>query len=1324
MVLHSIDFKNIIKHPLIKATEYSAVHGGTLIKPAPSSASSVHSTSSISSTASSNSSSPAVASSSSSSLESSYTPVVLKWSRHPDDYRDLLHAYSKIRDNAPNIIPLYGATREPPVSAEQESFSSPSAQSLSSPSSNTPSNNAPAALSTSPTITFQRTRASSGLERVQAVVQSTLSSSLPKSSSIASSIASFQLPEPDETQPRDWLATKPAAHGTLHEFLKTPQGEALSWMDKIRLIRGVASGLKYLHDHDLLHMHLHSDNVLIENGPTALLTDFGQYARSTRGPEETQPGNPRWVSGGGTYEKNLMYTAPERLLNPQHQACTTASDVYSLGVIMLEIMVGSRSLASHFLKSLSSSPETRWNLETTTPWTQHGGTRPSQMAMQLPTAMEGLIRKMLSRDPAHRPGMMVIRSQLKEMANTSFDLHVREPISKGTTSIHLNPKKPISVITTPLVQVEASGISAGPSSAGSIASLGSDTSSQPHSPRSPERRRHRRSVLWRALEMSVSSAPPKQQQQQQQQQPQPPPSPRQQQQPPSPAQQQHHQQQPQHRKQVSIWSSASSKGETRTIWAAAAKGDTKTVQSLLSKGTYSINQRDPATDHTPLLAAVADSTPAGAIPSIALLELLINRGAEINAVDQKTKQTVLHHLCGRPDPAAPALPGVLRFLLERGANPNAVSASRQTPLHSLAEKAKTTSPLEAMRLLMDFGADVNQPGPVLWTALHWLSSSEKPFLDAIMLLLTRDVNVNARDSNQWTALHFVAHYNRDPAPALKMLVDAGADVNMLTKRGEDLVQVLLKAKGIDRLALESFVGNQPPQQQQQQQQQQQTGLTGSYHQASNSISSAVGLGLSLGGNSGGNGGGSSSSIHGGSTSSGSLASGQGSHRRNQSSLSTMSNASYGSMALSLASTAETIMASDPTTAFATTTILSPEEEAKEESLKKLADLIRWLIVDCGLDLDHHPLKGRNNNNNKSNRNGYSQDQEEDDEEEEEEIKAKLMHPKSQHPLMRAVRLGMRPIVSVLLETSLAMSETIVLDCAIRVTEDMMTSLLSAGPLASSAAPSMGAIVPSYHGNIHNVHHAHNHPHVYDEVGGGSGTRSPRQQYHHRAQAGSIGSLGSLVMGSTPSPMVGGSGSTNSPSSVTTASTTTTTATTGTGSNVAVAGMVTPKTVAAASAAAARIREIELLLRIWRSEEASQREDLRAGVAARLSAARAQKTLLAVATEGGSGGGVAEAHGSGSGHSRRTTGTLGRARTNAAGRSKLDPQHQQQQQQQQQQASQGRPIGRRTARDAFGAGQQDSSYGSSQDLDDGSNISVISVEHEVTGLLPGMRSVTM
>src|SRR5690554_1282961 len=124
---------------------------------------------------------------------------------------------------------------------------------------------------------------------------------------------------------------------------------------------------------------------------------------------------------------------------------------------------------------------------------------------------------------------------------------------------------------------------------------------EPLTPKSPSQVKKRTSILRKALDMSLNSPP------------------------------------------------ASPKRKTITIWEAAVKGDVKSIHSLLSQGV-SINQRDPITDHTPLIAAVADLDDPNKVPNIAILELLINRGAEINAFDHKTKQTILHHLCARPNP--------------------------------------------------------------------------------------------------------------------------------------------------------------------------------------------------------------------------------------------------------------------------------------------------------------------------------------------------------------------------------------------------------------------------------------------------------------------------------------------------------------------------------------------------------------------------------------------------------------------------------------------------------------------------------------------------
>ncbi|KAF9180501.1 hypothetical protein BGZ50_006170 [Haplosporangium sp. Z 11] len=1007
---------SIIKHPLIKATEYSEVHGGTLIKPALSSSASVHSTTSTSSSSSL---------SSASQLEPEYRPVVLKWSRNPADFRDLLHAFTKLRDlpQAPNIVSFYGATREHPSAASSL-----------------------AASAANSSMTTSRTGAGSLNAMVTSISSFSLSSS---SASSSSPPATEQL----ISSPRDWIVTKPSAHGTLHEFLKTPQGENLDWMDKIRLIRGVANGLLHLHEHGILHMNLHSDNVLIENGPTAVLTDFGQISRSARKPESGRDSNvsnstspnsgSRWTHGGSVFEKSLLYTAPERLSNPELNPCTPASDIYSLGVIMLEIMTGHRSHASHFLTSSSSSTETQLRVnERTVTSGRPAAPLPTmstpQGTLSVPTAMESLIRRMCSRDPAQRPGLIVIRSQLKVMANTSFDLHVKDPINKGTTGIQLNAKKPISlisVVTTPSVIAESGPMTPEPSTFNNRSLI------EPLAPKSPTQIKKRTSILRKALDMSLNSPP------------------------------------------------ASPKRKTTTIWEAAIKGDVKSIHSLLSQGV-SVNQRDPITDHTPLIAAVADLDDPNKVPNIAILELLINRGAEINAFDHKTKQTILHHLCARLNPS----PVVLQFLLDRGANPNAVSSARQSPLHYLAERAKL-SPLEPMRLLLDFGAEVDAKGPVMWTALHLLSASEKPFLDAMMLLLTRDVDVNARDSNQWTALHFVAHYNQDPAPALKILVDAGADVNALTKRKEGVIQVLLKSKSIDRLAALDM-----------------TAIAGA--NTSNGMApSSPGLGISNTGVLGQLGG----------------------HIRRRSSASSLSTSgSYNGLSslprIEAVEEGTITLSAQAELANAGNVLLSPEEESKEESLKKLADLIRWLMVDCGVQLERTL--------------------EYDD-------PYPATHPKNQHVFYRAIRLGMRPIVSVLLETSLAMSETHVLDEALQVTEEILNALNSSiQPQSNESNGTARSSLESTASSSYNQHHHRRGSSVSSS--NSSFLQHQHQQLHQLQQAGY------------------GSGGNNS---------------------MATSNIITPKSIAVAAASISRIQEIGALLKAWRFGE--QRQQLLDSVKARL-----------------------------------------------------------------------------------------------------------------------------
>uniref|UniRef100_A0A7S0R9B6 Protein kinase domain-containing protein n=1 Tax=Chlamydomonas leiostraca TaxID=1034604 RepID=A0A7S0R9B6_9CHLO len=95
----------------------------------------------------------------------------------------------------------------------------------------------------------------------------------------------------------------------------------------------IASGLEYLHGKGIVHGDLKPDNVLIKldgrtlTGWVVKLTDFG-FSQAL-GPDRTHVSN---FAAGTPY-----YVAPEVLM---HRHGTTASDIYSFGVLMWELYSG------------------------------------------------------------------------------------------------------------------------------------------------------------------------------------------------------------------------------------------------------------------------------------------------------------------------------------------------------------------------------------------------------------------------------------------------------------------------------------------------------------------------------------------------------------------------------------------------------------------------------------------------------------------------------------------------------------------------------------------------------------------------------------------------------------------------------------------------------------------------------------------------------------------------------------------------------------------------------------------------------------------------
>ncbi len=117
----------------------------------------------------------------------------------------------------------------------------------------------------------------------------------------------------------------------------------LSDQEKLNVFIQIASALEVAHKKNIIHRDLKPDNIMYTADKEIKILDFG-IAKSTvmdnpgiHSEESKSTGNEKPITKMGTLMGTLLYMSPEQA---QGKEVTKASDIYSFGIIMQEILTG------------------------------------------------------------------------------------------------------------------------------------------------------------------------------------------------------------------------------------------------------------------------------------------------------------------------------------------------------------------------------------------------------------------------------------------------------------------------------------------------------------------------------------------------------------------------------------------------------------------------------------------------------------------------------------------------------------------------------------------------------------------------------------------------------------------------------------------------------------------------------------------------------------------------------------------------------------------------------------------------------------------------
>ncbi len=134
-----------------------------------------------------------------------------------------------------------------------------------------------------------------------------------------------------------WLAMEYLDGQTLDEYVRA-QGAAgrLRLRDRLRLMARVCAAVSHAHQRGIIHRDLKPANVIVDASGEPHVLDFGL----ARPADPEVSGDQATVTSAGAFLGTLAYASPEQAGGDPAQV-DVRSDVYSLGVILYEMLTGS-----------------------------------------------------------------------------------------------------------------------------------------------------------------------------------------------------------------------------------------------------------------------------------------------------------------------------------------------------------------------------------------------------------------------------------------------------------------------------------------------------------------------------------------------------------------------------------------------------------------------------------------------------------------------------------------------------------------------------------------------------------------------------------------------------------------------------------------------------------------------------------------------------------------------------------------------------------------------------------------------------------------------